>query len=112
MRISDWSSDVCSSDLFLDGYIARHFNQTSELGKVLDPVADRLLFFVGVGANIVDDSVPHWFAVGVLVREALVAGAPLALAELAARRIDVTCFAKAGPLRSDERSVGKTGGSM
>ena len=63
---------------FLDGYIARHFNQVSDLGKVLDPVADRLLFFVGVGGILIDGSVPAWFAVAVLVREALVAGATLA----------------------------------
>ena len=55
---------------FLDGYIARHFNQVSDIGKILDPVADRLLFFVGVGAILVDGSVPTWFAVAVLVREA------------------------------------------
>jgi len=81
---------------FLDGYIARHFNQVSELGKVLDPVADRLLLFVGVGGIVVDGSVPTWFAVAVLVREALVAGATLALAALGAKRIDVTWFGKAG----------------
>jgi cardiolipin synthase len=81
---------------FLDGYIARHFNQMSDLGKVLDPVADRLLFFVGVGGILVDGSVPTWFAIAVLVREALVAGATLALAALGARRIDVTWFGKAG----------------
>jgi cardiolipin synthase len=81
---------------FLDGYIARRFHQTSDLGKVLDPVADRLLFFVGVGGILVDGSVPVWFAVAVLVREALVAGATLALAMLGARRIDVTWFGKAG----------------
>ena len=81
---------------FLDGYIARHFNQVSDLGKVLDPVADRLLFFVGVGGILVDGSVPTWFAVAVLVREALVAGATLALAALGARRIEVTWFGKAG----------------
>ena len=81
---------------FLDGYIARHFHQESELGKVLDPVADRLLFFVGVGGILVDGSVPTWFAVAVLVREGLVAGATLALAALGARRIDVTWSGKAG----------------
>jgi cardiolipin synthase len=81
---------------FLDGYIARHFNQVSDIGKILDPVADRLLFFVGAGAILVDGSVPTWFAVAVLVREALVAGATLALAALGAKRIDVTWFGKAG----------------
>ena len=87
---------IMASTDWVDGYIARRFNQTSDLGKVLDPVADRLLFFVGVGGILVDGSVPGWFAVAVLVREALVAGATLALAMLGARRIDVTWFGKAG----------------
>lgn len=80
---------------FFDGYIARHFNQVSNLGKVLDPVADRLLFFVGVGGIVIDGSVPAWFAAVVLVREALVAGATVSLAALGVRRIDVTWFGKA-----------------
>jgi cardiolipin synthase len=81
---------------FLDGWIARHFHQVSEIGKVLDPVADRLLFFVGAGAILVDGSVPLWFALAVLVREALVSGATVALAAMGAKRIDVTWFGKAG----------------
>ena len=91
-----WLLAALGTTDFLDGYIARHFNQESELGKVLDPVADRLLFFVGIGGILVDGSVPTWFAVAVLVREALVAGATLALAALGAKRIDVTWFGKAG----------------
>ncbi len=81
---------------WIDGYIARRWNQVSALGKVLDPVADRLLFFVGVGAILIDGSVPVWVAVVVLAREALVAGATLVLAAAGARRIDVTWFGKAG----------------
>ncbi len=81
---------------FLDGYIARHFDQVSDLGKVLDPVADRLLFFVGAGGILVDGSVPPWFALVVLVREVVVAVATLALAAMGVRRIDVTWFGKAG----------------
>ena len=81
---------------FLDGYIARHFHQVSDLGKVLDPVADRLLFFVGIGAILIDGSIPVWFAVAVLAREVLVAGATLALAAMGAARVDVTWFGKAG----------------
>jgi cardiolipin synthase len=80
---------------FLDGYIARHFDQVSELGKILDPVADRLLFFVAVGGIMIDGSVPVWFAVAVLAREILVAGGTLVLAAKGVRRIDVTWYGKA-----------------
>jgi cardiolipin synthase (CMP-forming) len=86
LGITDW----------VDGYLARHLGQVSELGKILDPVADRLLFLVGAGGILIDGSVPTWFAVIVLVRETLVGGATLVLAALGARRIDVTWFGKAG----------------
>jgi cardiolipin synthase len=91
-----WLLAVLGATDFFDGYIARHFNQTSEIGKILDPVADRLLFFVGVGAILIDGSVPVWFGWAVLVRELLVAGATLVLAAMGARRIDVTWYGKAG----------------
>jgi cardiolipin synthase len=81
---------------FLDGYVARRFNQVSTVGKVLDPLADRLLFIVGVAAIVVDGSVPIWFAVVVLAREVVVAAATLILAAMGARRIDVSWWGKAG----------------
>jgi cardiolipin synthase len=83
---------------FLDGYIARHFHQISDVGKVLDPVADRLLFFVGIVAIMIDGSAPLWICVLTLAREVLVSVAVLVLAALGARRIDVTWFGKAGAL--------------
>lgn len=81
---------------FADGYIARHFHQVSNLGKVIDPVADRLLFFVGITAILVDGTAPLWVGLAVLAREAAVSGATLWLAARGARRIDVIWFGKAG----------------
>lgn len=81
---------------FVDGYIARHYDQISNLGKILDPVADRLLFFVAVGGILVDGSVPVWLAWMVLVREVAVGATTVTLGLLGARRSDVTWFGKAG----------------
>lgn len=81
---------------WVDGYLARRLGQVSALGKVLDPVADRLLLFVGVGGIVVDGSVPTWLAVLVLVRETLISAATVGLAGLGARRIDVQWVGKAG----------------
>ncbi|MDE0803896.1 MAG: CDP-alcohol phosphatidyltransferase family protein [Acidimicrobiales bacterium] len=79
---------------WVDGYLARRLNQVSNVGKILDPVADRLLFFVGVGSILIDGSVPTWIAILVLVREVSIAVATLALAAAGARRIDVTWIGK------------------
>ena len=81
---------------WVDGYLARHLHQVSEVGKILDPVADRLLFIVGAGGILIDGSVPVWFAVTVLIRELVVGGTTLVLAAMGARRIDVTWYGKAG----------------
>jgi cardiolipin synthase len=83
---------------FVDGYLARHLHQVSTLGKVLDPIADRLLLGVGVVAILIDGSAPLWFCLVVIVREGFVAAAALALATAGARRIDVRWAGKAGTL--------------
>jgi cardiolipin synthase len=81
---------------FLDGYVARRFHQVSTLGKVLDPVADRLVLVTAVIAIAVYGAVPAWLAAIVIGRELLVSVAVLALAALGARRIDVLWVGKAG----------------
>ena len=83
---------------WVDGYLARHLNQVSELGKVLDPTADRILLGTVVISLIIDGSVPPVVGVGVLVREVLISAAVLALAAAGARRIDVQWAGKAGTL--------------
>jgi cardiolipin synthase len=81
---------------WVDGWIARRFHQISTLGKVLDPVADRVILIGGVAAILVDGAVPLWVAVAALLRETLVAAATVTLAALGARRIDVQWTGKAG----------------
>ena len=81
---------------WVDGYVARHFHQVSTFGKVLDPVADRILLGVGVVAIMIDGAVPIWVGVLAIAREGLVSVAVLALAALGARRIDVQWVGKAG----------------
>ncbi|MGO9197908.1 MAG: CDP-alcohol phosphatidyltransferase family protein [Acidimicrobiales bacterium] len=87
---------VAGATDFVDGYVARRFNQVSTLGKVLDPTADRIVLGTGVIAIAVYGAVPAWLAGVVLGREVLVSAAVLALAALGARRIDVLWAGKAG----------------
>jgi cardiolipin synthase len=81
---------------WIDGWIARRFNQVSTVGKILDPTADRLMLAVGVIAILVDGSVPVVIGVLTIVREIVVGAAVVVLALLGARRIDVTWTGKAG----------------
>lgn len=80
---------------WVDGWYARRFNAISNLGKIFDPVVDRLLFFVSIVAIIIAGSAPLWFCVAVLAREVAISVATLVLASLGARRIDVTWLGKA-----------------
>lgn len=79
---------------WVDGWIARRFNQVSELGKVLDPTADRIMFLVAVFTMMIDESVAIWFGVLTLVREGVVAIAALILGALGARALKVTWVGK------------------
>jgi cardiolipin synthase len=83
---------------WVDGWIARRYDQGSEVGKVLDPVADRILLIAAAVALLVEGIVPLWVGVLVLGREAVISAATLALAAVGARRIEVQWVGKAGTL--------------
>ncbi len=83
---------------WVDGFLARRYGWVSELGKVLDPTADRLLFVVGVGGIIVAGAAPLWFAWLVVIREALFGGTVAVLTMLGMKRFDVTFLGKAATL--------------
>ena len=90
-----WLLGVLGATDWVDGYLARRLGQTSEFGKKFDPTVDRLLFVVGIVAIIVNDAIPTWFAIAVLVREVAVGGT-VAVATLAfgMERFDVTWWGK------------------
>jgi cardiolipin synthase len=89
---------VLGASDWVDGWIARRFDQGSNLGKVLDPVADRILLLLAAVALVVQGGVPLVVGILVLVREAAISVAVLALAAAGARRIDVQWVGKAGTL--------------
>ncbi len=57
---------------FLDGYIARRFNQESELGRILDPISDRALVLTTFVVFTITQSLPLWYVVLVGSREVLI----------------------------------------
>ncbi len=59
---------------FLDGYLARRLDQTSALGQVLDPVADRLYILAVVVGLALRDVIPWWVALSLPLRDLLLWG--------------------------------------
>lgn len=54
---------------WVDGWVARRFNQTSPFGAVFDPTVDRVLFIVGLSALGIDGAVNLAAAILILARE-------------------------------------------
>jgi cardiolipin synthase len=80
---------------WVDGWLARRFDQVSEFGKVFDPTADRLLFIVAIGSIISYGIPPTWALWAIVIREVVV-GATMAIATVAfsMERFDVTYWGK------------------
>jgi len=58
---------------WLDGYLARRWNQISRVGQLLDPVADRLYILATLVGLLMRGIVPWWFVVILLSRDVLMA---------------------------------------
>lgn len=84
---------IASTD-WLDGYLARRLNQVSEVGKALDPLADRLMIASAIIGGWMVGVVPVFLAVGLLVREAIVAGAAIYLGLVHRTKIAVRTLGK------------------
>lgn len=70
---------ACLSD-FVDGYIARHYNQTSDFGKFADPLADKMLVVAALCYFADKGQMPGWIVAIVVFREFAVSGLRLTAA--------------------------------
>jgi cardiolipin synthase len=79
---------------WVDGFVARRTRQVSELGKVLDPTADRLTMAGGLIAVLVAGAFPLWAALLILVRDGAILTAGGVLLLTRRRRIEVRSVGK------------------
>lgn len=87
---------IASITDYLDGYLARIWNQTSNIGRMLDPIADKLLISSILLLIAADGTIAGWSlwaAIIILCREILVSGLREYLAELKVS-VPVTRIAK------------------
>jgi CDP-diacylglycerol--glycerol-3-phosphate 3-phosphatidyltransferase len=89
------------SDL-LDGYIARHYNQVSNFGKFMDPLADKMLVLSAMCFLVEKGQMPGWVVAVVLFREFAVSGLRL----VAAERQHVIAAAWSGKVKTTCTMVG------
>lgn len=84
---------VLSTD-WVDGVVARRTGQVTELGKVLDPFADRLAMVAALVTLVALELFPLWAALVVGVREVVVLGAAVLIILTGGPRIDVRMLGK------------------
>lgn len=71
---------ACLTDL-ADGYIARHYNQVSDFGKFMDPLADKCLVMAALCWFVENGDMVGWVLAAVLLREFAVSGMRLVAVE-------------------------------
>jgi cardiolipin synthase len=79
---------------WIDGWIARRSGKVSELGKLLDPTADRLAIAAALVALVARGAFPAWAAVAILARDGALLSAGAALLGLRKLRIEVRTVGK------------------
>jgi len=92
--VAAWLLASLGATDWIDGFVARRWHQVSNVGKILDPTADRILVIGGLIAVAAASGVPWWFALTTLARELIVSVLTLALAALGAARINVLWWGK------------------
>ena len=68
-----YAAGACTD--FFDGYLARRFDAVTELGKILDPLADRIFIIALAVALVGSEALPLWLALGIVARDVLLVSA-------------------------------------
>ena len=87
---------------FVDGYIARHYNQVTDFGKFMDPLADKLLVMAAMLWFVETGRFPAWALLIVIAREFAVT----ALRLIAVERGRVIAAAWSGKIKTASTMVG------
>ncbi len=93
---------VASLTDFIDGYVARKYNQISDFGKFLDPLADKLLTIAAMAMFCEWGIFPAWALMIVLTREFAVTGLRL----VAVGKGTVIAAGKSGKLKTASTMIG------
>lgn len=93
---------IASLTDFVDGYIARHYNQTTDFGKFLDPLADKLLTIAAMAMFCEWKVFPAWALMIVLTREFAVTGLRL----VAVQKGNVIAAGWSGKVKTASTMVG------
>jgi CDP-diacylglycerol--glycerol-3-phosphate 3-phosphatidyltransferase len=86
---------------WLDGYIARTTNQITTLGKLLDPIADKLLICAAFISLVETGRVPAWMVVIIVGRELAVTG----LRAVAATQTEVIAASQLGKYKTALQAI-------
>ena len=93
---------IASLTDYVDGYIARHYNQVSDFGKFLDPLADKLLTIAAMVMFCEWGVFPAWAVIIVLTREFAVSG----LRMVAGPKGKVIAAGKSGKFKTASTMIG------
>lgn len=92
--LAGWVLGAIAWTDWIDGWLARRLDQVTELGKFLDPAADRLTVAVVVVGGWVSGHLPWPIALAIIVRESVVVLGALVLATRARAKLDVRYLGK------------------
>lgn len=72
--VSFWVFAIAAGSDWIDGYFARKYKSVTALGKLMDPLADKVLVTTALIMLIPSGKIPAWIAVIILCREVVITG--------------------------------------